>query len=600
MTQTDDSTMAASEAAGTAFKRAERKNKSKRLKTAPVERIPVQRTHKYTIRVYFPMPRANTKFNPASSMRLFYKEMLKYDSSITVFNPIDDQQLQLAQDAIPASEAEFKKFFTVTNDTRPTGMKPHIIIGCYMMSERTVHEIKFESTSSTKFLDWLSKEKIFVESDSLGIAKTATVGYLFKLHPHLTNRTFLKPLLLEVLSDIVISPELACELDPTLKTQQTEAMSNGNLFIPEIPSFEIYKTHVSHGRDDKKIETDVIGIKCAIDKSRLLKEFFTQLGNPMELDTRIGTFVPTGAVHLIGQDAYVRLLHDNNSFLQTIATVPIGDFQHATLEIPFSTDTSTDIDATTLYDTILDQPWCLSLERTTTANKVLLITTKGQLANAREWADTYLPAINTQNISDKLDVTILQHLSPQHLDKPVITSASQTYAEKLKLRTSIVTATPTKQNPLNRPPRHRTVKPADISYAEATSKHSERSPPTQSTQQASATQSTQASIANTKPFDYKAALKCISHDVETSLKAKFDAVFANLQKSIDTIDQRVDQKLQTHFTAIQASQADKATQEEHTQQQEEVTKTLNSLVRDIHLLLNDRLHPTPMTGIGKA
>jgi len=296
----------------------------------------------------------------------------------------------------------------------------------------------------------------------------------------------------------------------------------------------------------------------------------------------------------------VRLLHDNNSFLQTIATVPIGNFQHMTLDIPFSTNTSMDIDAMTLYDTILDQPWCLSLERMTTVNKVLLITTKGQLATAREWVDTHLPAIYTQHILDKLDVTTLQPLIPQCLDKLVITSASQTYADKLKLCTTIVTATLTKQNLLNHPPCHRTVKPADISYAEATSQKSEHSHPTQSTQQPVATQSTQASTANTKPFDYKTALKYISHNVKTSLKAKFDTVFANIQKSIETIDQCVDQKLQIHLTAIQASQADKATQDEHTQQLEDMTKTLNSLICDIHLLLNDRLHPTPMNGVGQA
>jgi len=600
MTQTDDSTMAASEAAGTTFKRAERKNKSKRLKTAPVERIPVQRTHKYTIRAYFPLPRTNTKFNPASSMRLLCKEMLKYDSSITVFNLTDDQQIQLEHDAIPALEAEFKKFFTVTNDTRPTGTAPHIIIGCYMMSKWTVCKIKFDSTSSTKFLDWLSKEKIFIESDSLSISKTATIGYLFKLHLHLTSRMFLKPLLREVLSNIVISPELACELDPSLKTQQTEAMSNGNIFIPEIPLFEIYKTHVSHSHDDKKVKTDVIGIKCAIDKSRLLKEFLTQYGNPMELDPCIGTFFPTGVVHLIGPEAYVKLLQDNNSFLQSIATVLIGDFQHATLDIPFSTDTSTDIDATTLYDTILDQPWCLSLERTMAANKIILITTKGQLAAACDWVDNKLPAIYTQNILDKLDITTLMTTIPRCLNKPIVTSASQTYADKLKLCTAIVMKVPTKQNLLNRPPRHCSVKPPSISYMEATSKHIMRAPPSTLAQQVETTQTTVNSTATGPTFDYKAALQHISQEVETTLKAKFEAVFANLQKSIDTIEQWVDQKLQTHLATLQATQADKTTQDEHSQQLENMTKTLDSLVCNIHLLLNDRLHPMPMNGIGRV
>jgi len=62
-----------------------------------------------------------------------------------------------------------------------------------------------------------------------------TAGYLFKLHPRLTNCTTLKELLLKELSDVVIDPELACTLDPSLKEQYTEAMSNGDFFSPAIP-----------------------------------------------------------------------------------------------------------------------------------------------------------------------------------------------------------------------------------------------------------------------------------------------------------------------------------------------------------------------------
>jgi len=129
MTTANDYTMAASEATGITFKKVERKNKSKRLKTMPVAQNLAQRTHKYVIRIYFPMPRANTTFNVTASMRLFFKEMLNYDSTITITNPTDDKQIQLATDAVPMLEAEFKKLFTITHDTCPTGTKLHIIIG---------------------------------------------------------------------------------------------------------------------------------------------------------------------------------------------------------------------------------------------------------------------------------------------------------------------------------------------------------------------------------------------------------------------------------------------------------------------------------------
>jgi len=106
--------------------------------------------------------------------------------------------------------------------------------------------------------------------------------------------------------------------------------------------------------------------------------------------------------------------------------------------------------------------------------------------------------------------------------------------------------------------------------------------------------------APSPPFDYQALLQHISHDVETALKARFDAALANLQKSIDNFDQRVNQKLQTHLATIQVSQADKATQDNHTQQLEWMTKTLDLLIHDLHILLDSRLYPMLMNGVGQA
>jgi len=173
----------------------------------------------------------------------------------------------------------------------------------------------------------------------------------------------------------------------------------------------------------------------------------------MEL-TRLGMFIPTGAVHMIGTDAYAKLLWDHNQFLHTVTTVPIGDFQHETLDIPFSTNTTTNIEMTSLMDIFLEQPWCLSLERTTTPNKVLVVTTKGQLTAARACVDLNLPAIYKQQIMDKLDITTLQKIVPRRFDKPVTMAVSEAYATKLKQRTDIVTTGSNKPNTMNHPLDH--------------------------------------------------------------------------------------------------------------------------------------------------
>jgi len=96
------------------------------------------------------MPRTHMKFNPIASMRFLFKEMMKYDSTITVINTSDENQLQLVHDVIPTSEEEFKKYFTVTNDMRPVGTPPHVIVGCHMMSNRSMREIKFDTTTKHK------------------------------------------------------------------------------------------------------------------------------------------------------------------------------------------------------------------------------------------------------------------------------------------------------------------------------------------------------------------------------------------------------------------------------------------------------------------
>jgi len=239
--------MAASEAADTSFKEVTHAKKSKRLKATPEQKITVKRTHVYTIHITFPAPHTKSKFNPLTSMCTFFKEMLKYDSMITIVILNTNKQIKLANDAIPAMEAEFTKYFMVSTDTRMIDNKSHVIIGCHVTSNRMLREIKFDSTTNAKFMDWLKKEKIFVDLDLLGVQKTVTVGYLLKLHTCLTNHTTLKSLLLDKLYNVHLDPDLAVELDPMLKDQQVAVMSNGDVFVPEHLPFKIYQTKTSYG-----------------------------------------------------------------------------------------------------------------------------------------------------------------------------------------------------------------------------------------------------------------------------------------------------------------------------------------------------------------
>jgi len=79
-------------------------------------------------------------------------------------------------------------------------------------------------------------------------------------------------------------------------------------------------------------------------------------------------------------------------------------------------------------------------------------------------------------------------------------------------------------------------------------------------------------LSTTKPFDYQAELQKISQEVETTLQAKFDAAFTKIQQSLNNIKTKVDQKIQSHMDQLKATQADKATQENHSKQLEMLTK----------------------------
>jgi len=69
---------------------------------------------------YFPPPHANEKFNPATNMRSFLLELLKYESSLVLVNPTTNVQLILSTNPIPMNKTKFKKIFTILTDSQAT------------------------------------------------------------------------------------------------------------------------------------------------------------------------------------------------------------------------------------------------------------------------------------------------------------------------------------------------------------------------------------------------------------------------------------------------------------------------------------------------
>jgi len=444
-------TMAASEAA--APSRAQQQARTAFL-NAPEQQVTkslVTREFDLTFRAFFPSPTAPMKFNPAVAMRNLFRTILKDESSLVLRNAANDNQIVLASDSFPIGENEFKKFFKISNLKIAKHSQTHVCIGCHVLSDRTLGNIKFKSNESN-LLNWLKKEKVFLEADSLGIDRPVTIGYLTKIDPTITHLSNLRETLVNQLLLIDIEADLAVELAPHLKDAQLEAMSNGDDYVPILPNFEVYRTRLTHGRAPSQVITDVIGVKGTPRDAKLLSEFFTRMASATSNDIRNGTFIPTGAVHLLGPTTYEQVLKANNFFLNQVATIPVNLEYGAWFAI-IDTNQTSETEPTSLYEHLLRKPWFLRIE-SVAKKKCLIVTTKPNLPEARDWIDSNLEPLIRKSIPPGMDPPS-SHM-PRRLDKPVYSATCKTYADILKQQFSLApnASSPTATDH-TRPPRKR-------------------------------------------------------------------------------------------------------------------------------------------------
>jgi len=251
-----------------------------------------------------------------------------------------------------------------------------------------------------------------------------------------------------------IDADLAVTLAPHLKTEQLEAMTNGDDYVLILPDFEIYRTRISHGRDPTQVSTTVLGVKTAPKDAKLLSEFFARLASATNHDQRDGVFIPKGAGYLLGTMTYEQIMRENNFFLTTIATIPVNMEYDAWFAVIDPNQTS-ESEPVSLYDHLVRKPWFLHI-KLVTKSKCLIVTTKSNLTEAREWIDANLEPMVRKSIPPGIDppTTAL----PRRLDKPLYSEMTKTYAEILKQQFSTHTA-PSSSNPTatNQPPQKRQV-----------------------------------------------------------------------------------------------------------------------------------------------
>jgi len=248
---------------------------------------------------------------------------------------------------------------------------------------------------------------------------------------------------------IDIDADTAVELAPHLKTAQLEAMTNCDEFVPILPPFEVYRTTITHGRAPTQVATDVLGVKSAPKDAKLLVEFFARLASETSNTQRDGIFLPKGAATLLGPTTYEQVMQENNFFLTTIATIPVN-LEYGAWFAVINTNPTSENEPISLYDHLIRKPWFLRIE-SVARNKCLIVTTKTNLPEARDWIDGNLEKLIRASIPQGIDPPT--SLLPRRLDKPVHSTTCYSYADILKKQFSLIsTSSATHNKP---PPRKR-------------------------------------------------------------------------------------------------------------------------------------------------
>ncbi len=451
--------------------------------------------------------------------------MLRDEPSLVLRTPSNSNQIILASSSVPKGENEFKKYFKVSTTRIERQNQTQVCIGCHVLSNQSLGSIKFRSPEGN-LLAWLKKERIFLESDTLGIDRPVTIGYFTKIAATMTHLANFRDHLANQLMMVEIEADLAVTLAPHLKQAQLDAMSSGDEFIPDPPDFEIYRTRLSHGRKPTQVSTEVLGIKTAPHDAKLLGEFLTCLAATNTNDQRDGVFIPKGAGYLLGTSTYEQIMRDNNFFLTTVATIPVNLEYDAWFAV-IDPNQMSESEPVSLHDHLMQKPWFLRIE-SVAKNKCLVLTTKSNLPEAREWIDMNLEAMIRKSIPQGIDP--LPSSFPRRLDKPLPSETSQTYADILKKQFSLdATKTPL-DTTNNRPPCKRQAA-AIIDYdSDCSPEVHANLTPTATNQSGHATNTP----VTPNPIDYAAELRALKTEI-ADLRTIITSAVAQMKSAVASL-----------------------------------------------------------------
>jgi len=210
-------------------------------------------------------------------------------------------------------------------------------------------------------------------------------------------------------------------------------------------------------------------------------------------------------------------------------------------------------------------------------NKCLLLTTKPNLPEARNWIDANLETFVRKSIPAGINPPSSQ--LPRRLDKPVFSASSLSYADALKKQFSLVSTAANSTTDHTRPPRKRQAAIIDydsdqLSSTVTNSTPAAKKPPSTTERNPNSNNAMTTSNATTTD-DYAAELQLIKKEI-ASLRTLISSAVEQLQSAVTSIK----------ANPIQTSASDKAMEIEtdqsiDTNHSKETTPEISELITEL-------------------
>jgi len=394
-------------------------------------------------------------YNPILKTKTLLLTMVTSDPGLTITSLNGKHKLKITKDTFPNMEDTFKKYFTCEWEKESPKQKEKVRLGCTLNGNRTLSNMK-HSEKPSRFLQWLSKEKLYIEADALGFGKTKTIGYITGIHPRIANRMHTKERLSDTLNTTFIPYEEATKLDSSL-TINSSMQDTGEEPTVHCPVFELFHTTIGIG-SKPRVETDVIGIKCQSSRAALLCEFLLKSTDKLEQQGQ-GKFIPAGLANIIGTETMQTIIQTNNQYLKTLTSIPINRISPNALKIEIliaAEEGDEDQEKITVYDYFQSADWCYGFELTDHEGQYLLVTTHHELSEAREWLDDHLEQLFTEYIPKfQTFMQIDGYEYPKRGDKPRFSHQLGTYADQLHTLYAVTVTNKTTDTKWNKSPIHK-------------------------------------------------------------------------------------------------------------------------------------------------